>query len=115
MEDQERLQEERQVIESRQQQHEEAYRKERQATAHLSWRQRKIAMYKANKHLMSSRPSEKAGGLDLSLRIIVKGVESVGGFGGGHVMAGQHPEHSVGVSHSFFNMSASIPAQLSLG
>ncbi|XP_023683911.2 translation initiation factor IF-2, mitochondrial [Paramormyrops kingsleyae] len=72
-ENQEKLQEDKQVIESKQQQHDEAYQKERQATAHLSWRQRKIAMYKANKHLMSSRPSEKAGGADLSLPIIVKG------------------------------------------
>ncbi|KAL4640820.1 translation initiation factor IF-2, mitochondrial-like [Arapaima gigas] len=73
MEGQEKIKEDQQVIASKQQQHEEAYRKEREGLAHLSWRKRRVALYNANKHRMTSRPSEKTEPREKTLSIIVKG------------------------------------------
>lgn len=72
-EEQDKLKEDMQAIEVKQREHHESYKKEREPLAHLSWRQRKSALYKANKKLMAMRPSEKLESQELSLPLIVKG------------------------------------------
>ncbi|XP_017321988.1 translation initiation factor IF-2, mitochondrial isoform X2 [Ictalurus punctatus] len=73
MEEQNKLKEDQQAIEAKQKQHQESYQKERESLAHLNWRQRKVARYKANKHHIACRPSEKTKAEDHSLSLIVKG------------------------------------------
>ncbi|XP_029107214.1 translation initiation factor IF-2, mitochondrial isoform X1 [Scleropages formosus] len=73
VEEQEKMQADWQVIESKQQEHDDAYRKEREGLAHLSWRKRRMALHSANKHRMGSRPSEKASPTGPTLSVIVKG------------------------------------------
>ncbi|XP_063052539.1 translation initiation factor IF-2, mitochondrial isoform X1 [Engraulis encrasicolus] len=71
--EQERLLEEQQVIEAKQREHQESYRRERESVAHLSWKQRKAAMYRAHKHRMANRPSERTDSEQLTVPLIVKG------------------------------------------
>ncbi|KAL2086664.1 hypothetical protein ACEWY4_017723 [Coilia grayii] len=71
--DQERLRDEQRAIEAKQREHQESYQRERESTAHLSWKQRKAAMYRAHKHRMAHRPSERADSEQLSVPLIVKG------------------------------------------
>lgn len=73
MEEQNKLKEDQQFIEAKQKQHQESYQKERESLAHLNWKQRKTALYQANKHHMALRPSEKTGLGKPSLNLIVKG------------------------------------------
>ncbi|TTI30680.1 Translation initiation factor IF-2, mitochondrial [Bagarius yarrelli] len=73
MEEQNKLKEDQQAIEAKQKQHQESYQKERERHAHLNWRQRQVALYKANKHLLAFRPSEKTTAKNCSLSLIVKG------------------------------------------
>ncbi|XP_062396504.1 translation initiation factor IF-2, mitochondrial [Sardina pilchardus] len=73
-EEQERLQDERQAVEAKQREHQESYRREREGLAHLSWRQRKNALYRANKHRAAQRPSERSGDDEqLAVPLIIKG------------------------------------------
>ncbi|XP_026215137.1 translation initiation factor IF-2, mitochondrial [Anabas testudineus] len=72
-EEQQKLQEEQSVIELKQKVHLDEYRKERAELAHLSWRQRKSALYRANKSKFSVRPSERTQLDHPSLPLIVKG------------------------------------------
>ncbi|XP_071328323.1 translation initiation factor IF-2, mitochondrial isoform X2 [Trachinotus anak] len=72
-EQQQRLQEEQSVIELKQKAHLEEYRRERAELSHLSWRQRKAALYRANKTKFSMRPSERTQDDRLSLPLIIKG------------------------------------------
>ncbi|XP_074487336.1 translation initiation factor IF-2, mitochondrial isoform X2 [Sebastes fasciatus] len=72
-EEQQKLQEDQSAIEVKQKVHLEEYRKEREGLAHLSWRQRKSALYRANKTKFAMRPSEKTQRDELSLPLIVKG------------------------------------------
>ncbi|XP_068558850.1 translation initiation factor IF-2, mitochondrial isoform X2 [Cebidichthys violaceus] len=72
-EEQEKLQEEESVIELKQKLHLEEYRKERAGLTHLSWRQRKSALYRANKNKFAVRPSERTQKDELSLPLIIKG------------------------------------------
>ncbi|XP_037620160.1 translation initiation factor IF-2, mitochondrial isoform X1 [Sebastes umbrosus] len=72
-EEQQKLQEDQSAIEVKQKVHLEEYRKEREGLAHLSWRQRKSALYRANKTKFAIRPSEKTQRDELSLPLIVKG------------------------------------------
>ncbi|KAM4604086.1 translation initiation factor IF-2, mitochondrial [Polymixia lowei] len=72
-EEQDKLKEEQQAIEAKQRQHQETYQREREGLAHLSWRQRKSALYRANKQRAAMRPSEKTDTQDLSLPLIIKG------------------------------------------
>ncbi|XP_031418151.1 translation initiation factor IF-2, mitochondrial isoform X1 [Clupea harengus] len=72
-EEQDKLKEEQQAIEVKTREHQESYRRERESLAHLSWRQRKAAMYRANKHRMSQRPSEKTESDQLTMPLIIKG------------------------------------------
>uniref|UniRef100_A0A3P8ZFG4 Translation initiation factor IF-2, mitochondrial n=1 Tax=Esox lucius TaxID=8010 RepID=A0A3P8ZFG4_ESOLU len=71
--EQDKQKEDLQAIEVKQQEHLESYKKDREPLAHLSWRQRKSALYKANRKLMAMRPSEKVEPQELSLPLIVKG------------------------------------------
>ncbi|XP_078086000.1 translation initiation factor IF-2, mitochondrial isoform X2 [Mustelus asterias] len=73
VESQEKNKQDLEVIEAKQKEHHEMYKKERESFSSLNWRQRKSAMYKANKHLMATRPKEKNDMDELSLPIIVKG------------------------------------------
>lgn len=72
-EEQQKLQEEQSAIELKQQQHLEEYRKEREGLSHLSWRQRKSALYRANKTKFAMRPSERTQRDELMLPLIIKG------------------------------------------
>ncbi|KAM4750692.1 translation initiation factor IF-2, mitochondrial isoform 1-T2 [Anableps anableps] len=72
-EEQQKLLEEQSAIELKQQLHLEEYRREREGLSHLSWRQRKAALYRANKTRFSMRPSERTESQELSLPLIIKG------------------------------------------
>lgn len=67
------MHEEQNAIELKQKLHLEEYRKERAGLTHLSWRQRKSALYRANKNKFAARPSERTQREDPSLPLIVKG------------------------------------------
>lgn len=71
-----RQKEEQSAIELKQQNHLEEYRKEREGLTHLSWRQRKSALYRANKTKFATRQSERAQRDELSLPLIIKGTRS---------------------------------------
>ncbi|XP_059427684.1 translation initiation factor IF-2, mitochondrial isoform X2 [Carassius carassius] len=73
MEEQDKMKEDQRAIEAKQKQHQESYKKDRESMAHLSWRQRRAALYRANKHKLSHRLSEKTEIEELTLPIIVKG------------------------------------------
>lgn len=73
MEEQDKLKEEQQVIEAKQKQHHDTYKKERESLAHLSWKQRRAVLYKANKHRGIHRPSEKTENEELTMPVIIKG------------------------------------------
>lgn len=68
-----KLEEERSAIELKQTQHLQEYRKERAELAHLSWRQKKAALYRAYKAKFSGRPSERTEDEELSLPLVIKG------------------------------------------
>ncbi|CAI5678765.1 unnamed protein product [Oreochromis niloticus] len=72
-EEQQKLQEEMIAIEQKQKLHLEEYRREREGLSHLSWRQRKVALYRANKTRFATRPSERMQSDQLSLPVIIKG------------------------------------------
>uniref|UniRef100_A0A668S512 Tr-type G domain-containing protein n=1 Tax=Oreochromis aureus TaxID=47969 RepID=A0A668S512_OREAU len=72
-EEQQKLQEEMIAIEQKQKLHLEEYRREREGLSHLSWRQRKVALYRANKTRFATRPSERMQSDQLSLPLIIKG------------------------------------------
>ncbi|XP_039594955.1 translation initiation factor IF-2, mitochondrial isoform X2 [Polypterus senegalus] len=73
VEGQEKMQEDQQIIDAKQKEHRDVYKKERESLSHLTWRQRRAAMYKANKHLLACRPKEKAEKDQLTLPIVIKG------------------------------------------
>ncbi|CAK6982844.1 LOW QUALITY PROTEIN: translation initiation factor IF-2%2C mitochondrial [Scomber scombrus] len=72
-EEQQKLEEEQRVIEVKQKQHLDEYRKERADLSHLSWRQRKSVLYRANKTKFAMRPSEKVEREELLLPLVIKG------------------------------------------
>ncbi|XP_077381217.1 translation initiation factor IF-2, mitochondrial isoform X2 [Festucalex cinctus] len=55
----ERLEAEQTAIRDKRRRHRDAYRQERAEQAHLSWRQRRLLLYRHNKSAFASRPSEK--------------------------------------------------------
>uniref|UniRef100_V9KIJ7 Translation initiation factor IF-2, mitochondrial n=1 Tax=Callorhinchus milii TaxID=7868 RepID=V9KIJ7_CALMI len=73
MKTQEKIKQDLEVIGIKQKEHHEAYKKLRENYSNMSWRSRKSAMYKANKHLMGIRPKERTERDEFSLPIIVKG------------------------------------------
>ncbi|XP_069787551.1 translation initiation factor IF-2, mitochondrial isoform X2 [Narcine bancroftii] len=73
VEAQEKIKQDLEVIEAKRRAHLEAYKKEQESFNTLNWRQRKSAKYKANKHLMATRPKEKSEMDKYTLPIIVKG------------------------------------------
>ncbi|KAK5608235.1 hypothetical protein CRENBAI_002213 [Crenichthys baileyi] len=72
-EEQQKLLEDQSAIELKQKLHLEEYRREREGLSHLSWRQRKAALYRANKTRFSMRPSERMENEELGLPLIIKG------------------------------------------
>ncbi|KAA0713329.1 Translation initiation factor IF-2, mitochondrial [Triplophysa tibetana] len=73
VEEQDKLKEDQQAIEAKQKQHQDVYKKDRESTAHLTWKQRRAAMYRANKHKLAHRVSEKTETEELMLPVIIKG------------------------------------------
>ncbi|NXD02287.1 IF2M factor, partial [Certhia familiaris] len=73
VEQQEKMKEDLEVIEAKQKEHRLEYEKQQQKLAHLTWRQRKAVLYKANRHLMFSRPKERTEMDENTLSLIVKG------------------------------------------
>ncbi|NXM57254.1 IF2M factor, partial [Illadopsis cleaveri] len=73
VEQQEKMKKDLEVIEAKQKEHRLEYEKQQQKLAHLTWRQRKAAMYRANKHLMFSKPKERTEMDENTLSLIVKG------------------------------------------
>ncbi|KAM8946396.1 translation initiation factor IF-2, mitochondrial [Pelodytes ibericus] len=73
VEEQEKMKGDLEVIEAKQKEHRDVYKKNLESFSNMSWRQRKSAMYQANKHLMATRPAEITEGDDLTFPIIVKG------------------------------------------
>ncbi|NXD20017.1 IF2M factor, partial [Spelaeornis formosus] len=73
VEQQEKMKQDLEVIEAKQKEHRLEYEQRQQKLAHLTWRQRKAVLYKANKHLMFSRPKERTEVDDNTLSLIVKG------------------------------------------
>ncbi|XP_043368254.1 translation initiation factor IF-2, mitochondrial isoform X3 [Dermochelys coriacea] len=72
-EQQEKIKQDMEVIEAKQKEHKDAYKKERESLANLTWRQRKAALYKTNKHLIAMRSKERAESDRNVLPVIVKG------------------------------------------
>ncbi|XP_035993580.1 translation initiation factor IF-2, mitochondrial [Fundulus heteroclitus] len=72
-EEQQKLLEDQSAIELKQKVHLEEYRREREGLSHLSWRQRKAALYRANRTRAAIRPSERTESQELSLPLIIKG------------------------------------------
>ncbi|NXB91847.1 IF2M factor, partial [Vidua chalybeata] len=73
VEQQEKMKKDLEVIEAKQKEHRLEYEMQQQKLAHLTWRQRKAVLYKANKHLMFSRPKERTEMDENTLSLIVKG------------------------------------------
>ncbi|NXS36588.1 IF2M factor, partial [Pomatostomus ruficeps] len=73
VEQQEKMKKDLEVIEAKQKEHRLEYEKQQQKLAHLTWRQRKAALYKANKHQMFLRPKERTEMDENTLSLIVKG------------------------------------------
>ncbi|KAM4694091.1 translation initiation factor IF-2, mitochondrial isoform 1-T2 [Discoglossus pictus] len=73
VEEQEKIKEDLEVIEVKQKEHRDAYKKNLESFSNLNWRQRKSAMYKANKQLMSSRPAERMESENPTFPLIIKG------------------------------------------
>ncbi|XP_048791184.1 translation initiation factor IF-2, mitochondrial isoform X2 [Lagopus muta] len=73
VEQQEKMKKDGEVIEAKQKEHRMEYEKKLQNLAHLTWRQRKAALYKASKHLMPLKPKERAETDENVLSIIIKG------------------------------------------
>ncbi|NXM77277.1 IF2M factor, partial [Serilophus lunatus] len=72
-EQQEKMKKDVEVIEAKQKEHRMEYEQKQQELAHLTWRQRKAVLYKANKHLMFQRPTERREMDETTLSVIVKG------------------------------------------
>lgn len=72
-EEQEKLQEEQSAIELKATLHLDEYKKERAGLTHLSWRQRKAALYRANKSKFATRPSERTQKDEPNLSLVIKG------------------------------------------
>ncbi|XP_065595533.1 translation initiation factor IF-2, mitochondrial [Cyrtonyx montezumae] len=73
VEQQEKMKKDGEVIEAKQKEHRMEYEKKQQDLAHLSWRQRKAALYKASKHLMPLKPKERTEMEKNVLSVIIKG------------------------------------------
>ncbi|XP_034966844.2 translation initiation factor IF-2, mitochondrial [Zootoca vivipara] len=72
-EQQEKAKKDLEVIEAKQKEHRDAYKKDREGLENMSWRQRRAAVYKSKKHLLVMRPKEKAESDKNVLHIIIKG------------------------------------------
>ncbi|XP_061685409.1 translation initiation factor IF-2, mitochondrial [Syngnathoides biaculeatus] len=82
-EDSERLRAEESAVRAQRERHRAAYRKEREALAHLSWRQRKSLLYRNNKTAFASRLAEKTpSGASAGLPLVIKGTRRRPSCGG---------------------------------
>ncbi|NWJ10565.1 IF2M factor, partial [Crypturellus undulatus] len=73
VEQQEKMKKDMEIIEAKQKEHRTEYEKKQQELGHLTWRQRKTVLYKANKHLMFAKPKERVEIDKNVLSVIVKG------------------------------------------
>lgn len=71
-EQQQKMEEQQSAVQLKQNQHLEQYRKERAGLEHLSWKQRKAALYRANRSTYS-RPSERTQSQQPTLPLVIKG------------------------------------------
>lgn len=72
-EQQEKMKEDTKVIEAKQKEHRDAYKKEREGLTNLTWKQRRAVLYKAKRHLMAIRPKENVQSDKSTLSVIIKG------------------------------------------
>ncbi|CAI5771344.1 translation initiation factor IF-2, mitochondrial [Podarcis lilfordi] len=72
-EQQEKAKKDLEVIEVKQKEHRDAYKKDREGMENMSWKQRRAAVYKSKKHLLAIRPKEKGESDKNVLHIIIKG------------------------------------------
>uniref|UniRef100_A0A670HUY2 Mitochondrial translational initiation factor 2 n=1 Tax=Podarcis muralis TaxID=64176 RepID=A0A670HUY2_PODMU len=72
-EQQEKAKKDLEVIEAKQKEHRDAYKKDREGMENMSWKQRRAAVYKSKKHLLAIRPKEKGESDKNVLHIIIKG------------------------------------------
>ncbi|XP_029449313.1 translation initiation factor IF-2, mitochondrial isoform X1 [Rhinatrema bivittatum] len=73
IEEQKKVEQDVEVIEAKQKEHRESYKKGLEGLEGLTWRQRKHAQYKANKQLMATRSKERMESDSLIFPIIIKG------------------------------------------
>lgn len=81
LEEQEKEKEDLKMIQEKQEEHLEGYRKDREELAHLTWYERRRVRYKANRHRMAVRPSERAESTELSLPLVLKGAHKMAAAG----------------------------------
>ncbi|XP_077189962.1 translation initiation factor IF-2, mitochondrial isoform X2 [Paroedura picta] len=72
-EKEEKIKKDLEIIEAKQKEHKDAYKKEREALTNMTWRERKNALHKAKKHLLHLRPKERVESDKNKLPIVIKG------------------------------------------
>ncbi|XP_048374367.1 translation initiation factor IF-2, mitochondrial isoform X2 [Sphaerodactylus townsendi] len=72
-EQQEKMKKDLEVIEAKQKEHTDAYKKERESFGNMTWKERRTAMYQAKKRLSLLRPKERVQSDKNKLPVIIKG------------------------------------------
>ncbi|XP_060105347.1 translation initiation factor IF-2, mitochondrial [Heteronotia binoei] len=72
-EQQEKIKKDLEVIEAKQKEHTEAYKKEREGLTNMTWRERRRALYSSKRHNLYWRPKERVESDKNKLPIIIKG------------------------------------------
>ncbi|XP_061481725.1 translation initiation factor IF-2, mitochondrial isoform X2 [Rhineura floridana] len=73
VEQQEKAKKDLEIIEMKQKEHRDTYKKEREGLKDMTWRQRRVLLFKANRHAMAVRPKEKVESDKNTLHVIIKG------------------------------------------
>ncbi|XP_048374376.1 translation initiation factor IF-2, mitochondrial isoform X3 [Sphaerodactylus townsendi] len=73
-EQQEKMKKDLEVIEAKQKEHTDAYKKERESFGNMTWKERRTAMYQAKKRLSLLRPKERVQSDKNKLPVIIKGI-----------------------------------------
>ncbi|XP_034043861.1 translation initiation factor IF-2, mitochondrial isoform X2 [Thalassophryne amazonica] len=68
-----KLREEQEVIDAKNQEHLKEYKKQQAEFSHLTWRQKKATLNRINRQVAANRPRERAARAELSLPLIIKG------------------------------------------
>ncbi|XP_042302578.1 translation initiation factor IF-2, mitochondrial [Sceloporus undulatus] len=72
-EQQEKAKKDMEVIEAKQKEHQDAYKKVREDLINLTWRQRRAVLFKAKRHEMALRPKERMESEKNTLPVIIRG------------------------------------------